>query len=80
MIAYTKIYKKKFINFRVFFQNFSRYSYKKTSVGQMIACYKQNIHLLPFADLFLKSSFVFAGGGGDSSIGHYGGGGERLLN
>ena len=30
----------------------------------MIACYKQNIHLLPFVDLFLKSSFVFAGGGG----------------
>ena len=39
----------------------------------MIACYKQNIHLLPFADVFLKSLFVFAGG--DSSIGHYGGGG-----
>ena len=29
----------------------------------MIACYKQNIHLLPFADVFLKSLFVFAGGG-----------------
>ena len=28
----------------------------------MIACYKQNIHLLPFADVFLKSLFVFAGG------------------
>ena len=40
----------------------------------MIACYKQNIHLLPFADVFLKNLFVFAGGGGDSSIGHYGGG------
>ena len=35
----------------------------------MIACYKQNIHLLPFADVFLKSLFVFAGG----EIGHYGG-------
>ena len=51
----------------------------------MIACYKQNIHLLPFADVFLRSLFVFAGGG-DSSIGHYGlggggvGGGGRLLN
>ena len=41
----------------------------------MIACYKQNIHLLPFTDVFLKSLFFFAGGG-DSSIGHYGGGGE----
>ena len=28
----------------------------------MIACYKQNIHLLPFADVFLKSLFIFAGG------------------
>ena len=59
-----------------FFKIFLDTHLKKTSVGQMIACYKQNIHLLPFADVFLKSLFVFAGaGGGDSSIGHYGGGG-----
>ena len=30
----------------------------------MIACYKQNIHLFPFDDVFLKSLFVFAGRGG----------------
>ena len=60
---YKNLQKKKIHKFQVFFQNFSRYSYKKkTSVGQMIACYKQNIHLLPFADVFLKSLFIFAGG------------------
>ena len=50
----------------------------KTSVGQMIACYKQNIHLLPFAAV-LKSLFVFAGGGGGIAqlvITGGGGGGE----
>ena len=57
-----------------FFKIFLNTHIKKTSFGQMIACYKQNIHLLPFADVFLRSLFVFAGGG-DSSIGHYGVGG-----
>ena len=54
--------KKIFINFEFFFKIFLDTHIKKTSVGQMIACYKQNIDLLPFADVFLKSLFVFAGG------------------
>ena len=29
----------------------------------MIACYKQNIHLLPLPGVFLKNLFVFSGGG-----------------
>ena len=70
---------KKIHIFRVFFKIFLNTHIKKTSFGQMIACYKQNIHLLPFADVFLRSLFVFAGGG-DSSIGHYGvGGGGGLV-
>ena len=43
----------------------------------MIAWYKQNIHLLPFADVFLKSLFVFAGGGEIAQLVITGG---RLLN
>ena len=43
----------------------------------MIACYKQNIHLLPFADVFLKSLFVVAGGGEIAQLVITGG---RLLN
>ena len=71
-----KLAKKRFFfhKFRgFFFKIFHDTHIKKISVGQMIACYKQNIHLLLFADVFLKGLFVFAGGGGDSSIGHYGG-------
>ena len=43
----------------------------------MIACYKQNIHLLLFADVFLKGLFVFAGGGEIAQLVITGG---RLLN